>query len=78
MSAEVAMKRQFFSAVAVVLLVLPGCASNSGSRFAKEEKFVVDQAYVDAVNYASRQSGVRVTWVNPPTKRVPIDGDTSN
>jgi hypothetical protein len=72
------MKRQFYSAVAVVLLVLPGCASNSGSRYAKEEKFVVDQAYVDAVNKVSRQTGVRVTWVNPPTRRVPVDGDTSN
>jgi ABC-type oligopeptide transport system substrate-binding subunit len=72
------MKRQFFSAVAVVLMVLPGCASNSGSRYASEKKYVVDQAYVNAVNYASRQSGVRVTWVNPPTKRVPVDGDASN
>jgi hypothetical protein len=72
------MKRQFYSAVAVVLLVLPACASNSGSRYAKEEKFVVDQAYVDAVNKVSRQTGVRVTWVNPPTRRVPVDGDTSN
>jgi hypothetical protein len=67
------MKRLMVPAAAVLVLVLAGCASNGGSRFAKEEKFVVDQAYVDAVNHVSRQTGVRVTWINPPTKRVPVD-----
>jgi hypothetical protein len=78
MSAEVVMNRQLLPAFAFIVLLLPACASTSASRYGKEEKFVVDQAYVNAVNYASRQSGVRVTWVNPPTKRVPVDGDTSN
>ncbi|HPG94974.1 MAG TPA: hypothetical protein PLR28_10510 [Dokdonella sp.] len=71
------MKRIMFCAAAV-LMVLPGCASNGNSRYAAEKKFVVDQDYVDAVNEASRRNGVRVTWVNPPTRRAPIDGDTSN
>ncbi len=57
---------------ALFLVVLCGCASN-GSRYANEDKFVIDQEYVNAVNYASRQNGVRVTWVNPPTRRVPVD-----
>ena len=70
---EKAMTRVMVPAAAVLILVLAGCASNGSSRFAKEEKFVVDQAYVDAVNQVSRQTGVRVTWVNPPTKRVPAD-----
>ncbi|SFM96202.1 hypothetical protein [Dokdonella immobilis] len=67
------MKRLMVPATAVFILVLAGCASNGGSRFVKEEKFVVDTEYVDAVNHVSRQTGVRVTWVNPPTKRVPAD-----
>jgi len=72
------MKRVMFCAAAVLMLVLPGCASNGNSRFAAESKFVVDQDYVDAVNQTSRQLGVKVTWVNPPTRRVPIEGGTSN
>ena len=67
------MKRLMVPAAAVFILVLAGCASNGSSRFAKEEKFVVDQEYVDAVNHVSRQTGVRVTWINPPTRRVPDD-----
>jgi hypothetical protein len=47
---------------------LSGCASDGGSRYAHKKKFVVDDEYVAAVNYVSRQSGVRVTWVNPPVK----------
>jgi hypothetical protein len=61
-------------AAAMLVLVLAGCASDGNGRYAKKEVFVVDQAYVDAVNHVSRQTGVRVTWVNPPTKRVPVDG----
>jgi hypothetical protein len=69
------MKRSMSCAAAVFLVVmLAGCASTRTSRIA-DEKIVVDQEYVQAVNYASRQSGVRVTWINPPTKRVPVDSD---
>lgn len=57
-------------AAAFFLVVLGGCASNGSSRFANNEnKFEIDQEYVNAVNTLSRQNGVRVTWVNPPTKR---------
>lgn len=65
-------------AVLVALTLLSGCASSGSSRYSAERKFVVDQVYMDAVDRASRQSGVRVTWVNPPTKRAPIEDDTSN
>ncbi len=73
------MKQSFvLGAVSAALLLLSGCANSGSSRYVKEHKFVVDQEYVNAVDHASRQAGVRVTWVNPPTKRVPVDGDTSN
>ena len=73
------MKQIFvLSVISGALLLLSGCASSGDTRYATVQKFVVDQQYVDAVNYASRQAGVRVTWVNPPTKRVPVGGDTSN
>ena len=68
------MKRLKNCAAAVFLVVLCGCASSGNSRYA-DEKFVVDQEYVQAVNHMSRQSGVRVTWINPPTKRVAVDSD---
>jgi hypothetical protein len=62
------MKRLMFCATAVFVVVLSGCASDGGSRYAQHKKFVVDEEYVAAVNYLSRQKGVRVTWVNPPVK----------
>ncbi|HET9032980.1 MAG TPA: hypothetical protein VFN25_08750 [Dokdonella sp.] len=72
------MKRQLFSVVTVFLMVLPGCASTGSSRYADKGLFTIDQEYVDTVDRTSRQLGVRVTWVNPPTKRVPVEGETSN
>lgn len=68
------MMRLMNCAAAVFLVALCGCASSGNSRYANE-KLVVDQEYVQAVDHASRQSGVRVTWINPPTKRVPVDSD---
>ena len=64
--------------ISVALLLLSGCASDGNTRYANEQKFVVDQAYVSAVNRASRRSGVQVTWVNPPAVRAPVDGGTGN
>jgi len=61
-------------AAVVFLVVLCGCASGGGNRYASEQ-IVVDHEYVQAVNDVSRKSGVRVTWVNPPTKRVPADSE---
>ncbi len=73
------MKHNFvLGAGSVVLLLLSGCASNGSSRYTTEQKFVVDQYYVDAVNHASRQAGVHVTWVNPPTKRVALGSERDN
>ncbi|MEP6882682.1 MAG: hypothetical protein ABI866_11860 [Dokdonella sp.] len=73
------MKQTFvLGTIPIALLLVSACANSGNTRYATEQKFVVDQQYVDAVNHASRQAGVRVTWVNPPTKRVPAGGDTSN
>jgi outer membrane murein-binding lipoprotein Lpp len=63
--------------VATSLLLMAGCTSSS-SRFVKEDKFEIDHEYVDAVSQAARQMGVRITWVNPPTKRVVEESDISN
>ncbi len=73
------MKQTFvFGAISVGLVLLSGCASNGSSRYANQQRFVVDQAYVDAVDQASRRASVQVTWVNPPTKRLSVDGDSAN
>ena len=73
------MKQTFvLGTVLIVLLLLSGCANSGYTRYATKQKIVVDQQYVDAVNHASRQAGVRVTWVNPPTKRVQAEGDPAN
>ena len=72
------MKSSFvFGATSAALLLLSACASNS-SRYSLERRFDVDQQYVDAVNHASRLAGVRVTWVNPPIKRVANEGESGN
>lgn len=57
------------SALATSILLLAGCSSSS-SRFAKKDKFEIDHEYVAAVSHAGRQQGVRITWINPPTKKV--------
>lgn len=40
----------------------PETASQPGSSASQD----VDLVYVEAVNRASRQAGVRVVWINPP------------
>lgn len=73
------MKKTFvFGAISTGLVLLSGCASNGSSRYANQQRFVVDQAYVDAVDHASRRAGVQVTWVNPPTKRMSVAADSTN
>ncbi len=72
------MKRQWFAVIAVFLMVLPGCASNARSHYANNQRIVVDEQYVNEVNNVSRKTGVSVTWVNPPTRRVPVEGDSGN
>ena len=72
------MKREWFAAIAAVLMVLPACATNGPSQFARNERIVVDAQYVNEVNNASRINGVNVTWVNPPTKRVRLDSNSND
>ncbi len=66
------MKRQLFVVVVVFLMVLPACASHGRTQYANDSHIVVDQQYVNEVNAFSRKTGVSVTWINPPTKRVPF------
>ena len=72
------MKRLRFAAIAAVLMVLPACATDGRSQFARNERIVVDAQYVNEVNNASRINGVNVTWVNPPTKRVRLDSNSND
>lgn len=76
------MKRHNFAVVAVVLTVLSGCASNGGTQFThntrNNTKIVVDQQYVNQVNADSQRIFSRIIWVNPPKRRAPVEGDTSN
>ena len=72
------MNRHSFSLVAVSVLVLSACASNGPAQFANDSRVVVDQQYVNEINSASRKIGVDVTWINPPTKRVPRKDDSPN
>ena len=64
------MKRQFFLMVAVVLMVLPGCASTSSGKYASRQKVVVDQQYVETIETSGRRKGVQITWINVATMRV--------
>ncbi len=54
-------------------VVLTGCASSSMVKTETPQhapqKISLDKDYVGAVNTLARQRGVRVTWVNPPTRR---------
>ncbi|MEO7014887.1 MAG: hypothetical protein ABI127_11285 [Dokdonella sp.] len=64
--------------VAGFLLVLSACASNGRTQFTNDARVVVDQQYVNEINSASRKIGVDVTWINPPTKRLPRKDDNGN
>lgn len=55
--------------LALASLLLAACASHpqTASRPAGSgSDATVDATYVDAVNRASRLSGVKVVWINPP------------
>lgn len=62
------MKRSILPVAAALTAVawLGGCASFEAS----VQSHVIDQEKVVAVNQAAARSGVRVIWVNPPTKLV--------
>lgn len=61
------MKRSILLVAALPAVAwLGGCASLD----ATVQSHVLDQDKVAAVNQAASRSGVRVIWVNPPTKLV--------
>lgn len=70
------MKRQFLLIVAVVLMILPGCASTGSSKYGARQKVVVDQEYVNKVEAISLRRRTQVTWINPATKRVANEPET--
>lgn len=76
------MKRHSFVVVAVVLMVLSGCASSGSNQFTNNTRtntrIVVDQQYVNQVNADSQRIFANIIWINPPTRRVPVEGDTSD
>lgn len=57
---------------------LASCATTDASSYRSADagtqgKFVDDDAYIAAVEHMASRSGVRVHWVNPPSKRVDKD-----
>ena len=55
---------------ALSLVLVAGCASNDQAiRTVDPKDLSADQAYVAAVEQASRRAGVRVVWINPPTRK---------
>lgn len=57
--------------VALIVAVLPACASTPSNRYAATRS-EVDNSKVAIVNQIALRRGVQTTWVNPPTKRVPL------
>lgn len=52
-------------------LALAACATTDTARHdVRPSRFETDEAYVAAVENATRKAGVRVFWVNPPQVRV--------
>jgi hypothetical protein len=60
--------------LAVIGLVLSGCASNQPAGKPSARKYVPDAEYIAAVEREARRMPVTVIWVNPPMKKVE-DGD---
>lgn len=62
-----------FAVVSSTLLLLTACAS-TGTAYEKapmqHESVVTDNTYVSVVEHIAKQRGTRVTWVNPPKKRI--------
>lgn len=49
-------------------VLLAGCATTPATVGKKPHALDADARYVDSVTRASRQSGVKVYWLNPPTE----------
>lgn len=56
-------------AAIVLAVTAAGCSSASRPR-QSNERVVIDTDKVAAVEKTARETGVDVTWVNPPRKRV--------
>ncbi len=67
------MKAAICTFMVMLPVVLAGCASSSMVKTEAPQhapqKITLDKDYVGAVNMVARQRGVRVTWINPPTRR---------
>ncbi|HRP86150.1 MAG TPA: hypothetical protein PLS34_01360 [Gammaproteobacteria bacterium] len=56
--------------VALLGLVLSGCASTQTAGKPTARKYEQDKQYIAAVENATRRAGLTVIWVNPPEKKV--------
>jgi len=62
------MHRQSLSLLALIIaaLMLSACAGTARTH----DKIVDDAEQISVVERSARMSGIQVTWVNPPKKRV--------
>lgn len=55
---------------ALSLVLAAGCASNDQAvRTVDPKQLDADQAYMAQVEASGRKAGVRVVWINPPTRK---------
>lgn len=67
--------------IAASAVLLTACASSGGmassqpaSSYHPPEKVTRDERYVAMVERVARRRGVKVHWINPPTRRVDAAG----
>ncbi len=53
--------------LALASLLVAGCATTPATAGKKPHALDADTRHVESVNRISRQSGVKVYWLNPPT-----------
>ena len=55
---------------ALSLVLVAGCATNDQAiRTVDPKQLDADAAYMAQVEASSRKAGVRVVWINPPTRK---------
>ena len=73
------MKASFRYLLAAAPLLLGACATTDemaggpAGTLVADTAVVVDEEYVQTVNHIAKKRGLRVVWVNPPTKKVDRD-----
>ena len=74
------MTRTRIPALLATLALLGACATTDemaggpgAGPLVADSEVVVDQEYVQTVNYIAKKRGLRVVWINPPKKRVDRD-----